>query len=103
MFDAYAVNFTIDNTIFPPAGIFPTFGSLASDIVSVLMSVAFILSIFFIIFGGIRMVTAGGDPKKLAGAGDVIKYAIIGLAVTILAFVILQVVQYFLQSSVLIN
>jgi len=103
MFDVYAASFDIDNTIFPPAGIFESFGGLAGDIITVLMSVAFILSIFFVIFGGIKMVTASGDPKKLAAAGEVIKYAIIGLAVTILAFVILQIVQYFLRSSVAIT
>lgn len=92
--------FEIDKAIFPPAGIFPTFGKLASDIILILTSVAGAISIIFIIIAGIKFVTSSGDQKKLASAQATLTYAIIGLAVTILAFVILQVVQHFLRSSV---
>lgn len=84
----------------PGYGVSAGIGNLASDIIFILTSVAFILSIFFIILGGIKMVTASGDPKKLAAAGEAIKYAIIGLAVTILAFVIIQIIQFFLKSNI---
>ena len=46
------------------------------------------------------MVTAGGDPKKLAGARSTIFYALIGLVVIALAFAIVQVVQYILGSKI---
>ena len=62
--------------------------------------VAGILSFIFIIIGGIKIITASGDEKKLASAQATITYAIIGLVVTALAFVILRVVQYFLKSNV---
>ncbi|OGD93917.1 hypothetical protein A2697_04945 [Candidatus Curtissbacteria bacterium RIFCSPHIGHO2_01_FULL_41_44] len=91
--------FTIDKTIFPPAR-FETFGALASDIILILTSIAGAIAIIFIIISGIKIVTASGDQKKLAAAQATLTYAIIGLTVTILAFVILQVVQYFLRSSV---
>ncbi len=88
---------------FQPASIFKDFGSLASTIIAVLIAVAGVIAIFFIILGGIKMVTASGDMKKIQSAQQQILYAIIGLAVVALAFVILQVVQYFLGSKVQIT
>jgi len=91
--------FEIDRSIFPPAR-FTTFGELATDIVTILISVAAAVSIIFIMIAGIKFVTSSGDEKKLASATSTLTYAIIGLVVTILAFVIVRIVQYFLQSNV---
>src|SRR3990167_6269014 len=79
-----------------PAG----FGRLASDILLILTGTAGAISLMFIVIAGIKFVTSGGDPKKLASATSTLTYAIIGLAVTILAFVILRIVQFFLRSAV---
>ena len=97
MFDTYA--FTIDNTVFRPAAN-PSVGSLATIIVQVLIATAASLSIIFIVMGGIKVVTAGGDSKKLAGAQATILYAIIGLVVSILALVIVNFTQRFFGSNV---
>lgn len=97
--------------VFDPAGItsgargkiFDTsagFGYLASDILLILTAAAGAISLIFIVIAGIKFVTSGGDPKKLGSATSTLTYAIIGLVVTILAFVILRVVQFFLRSSV---
>ena len=76
------------------------FGNLATDILLILTGTAGALSLMFIVIAGIKFVTSGGDPKKLASATSTLTYAIIGLAVTILAFVILRIVQFFLKSEV---
>ena len=76
------------------------FGVLASDVLLILTSTAGALSLMFVVIAGIKFVTSGGDPKKLASASSTLTYAIIGLAVTILAFVILRIVQFFLRSAV---
>ncbi len=96
------LDFKIDKTIFPPAR-FANFGELATDIIQILVSVAGAVSIIFIIIAGIKIITASGDEKKMASAKATLTYAIIGLIVTILAFVILQVIQYFLKSNVAIT
>lgn len=88
---------------FSPAGRFNTIGELASDIVLILTSLAAVISIFFIIISGIKIITASGDSKKLQAAGSTLTYAIIGLAVTILAFIILRVVQHFVGSNVAVT
>jgi len=92
--------------VFQPADIYPQstgFGKLASDVLLILTGTAGSLSLMFIVIAGIKFVTSGGDPKKLASATSTLTYAIIGLAVTILAFVILRIVQFFLRSSVAIT
>lgn len=101
MFDAHA--FEINGSVFQPAGLFTSVGSLVSGILILLTSIAGILSVFFIIMGGIKFVTAGGDEKKMAGASSTITYAIIGIVVTALAFVILQVIQRFFGSDIQIT
>ncbi|OGE10479.1 hypothetical protein A3A60_02960 [Candidatus Curtissbacteria bacterium RIFCSPLOWO2_01_FULL_42_26] len=103
-----AAAFSIQD-IFSPANIYggtdtevTGFGQLASDIVLILTGVAFATSIIFIIIAGIKIVTASGDEKKLASATGTLTYAIIGLVVTILAFVIVRLVQYFIGANMAI-
>ena len=89
--------------VFQPAGIYKDTTGVAklfTDIIQILIGVSGVLSLIFIIIGGIKIITASGDEKKMASAQATITYAIIGLVVTALAFVILRVVQYFLRSNV---
>ena len=93
-------NFIGFGRVFQPADAFGTFGDLATTILTILTSAAGVIAVFFIIAAGIKFVTASGDEKKLASAASMITYAIIGLVVTALAFVILQIVQYFFGANV---
>jgi len=86
--------------VFQPAKRFGSFGQLASDVLLILVSLAGALAIIFIMLSGFKFVTSSGDEKKLASARATLTYAIIGIAVVILAFVIVQILQYFLQSSI---
>lgn len=65
--------------------------------------IAGFLSVVFIFFGGISFILSGGDEGKIKQAVSTIRYAIIGLVVTMLSVVIvimvgnavgLNVVQY---------
>lgn len=51
-----------------------------------------IICVVFIIIGGIRYATSGGDPEKVKSAKNTILYALIGLVIAILANVIVQIV-----------
>jgi cytochrome bd-type quinol oxidase subunit 2 len=50
--------------------------------------VAGFLSVVFIFFGGISFILSGGQEEKIKQAVSTIRYAIIGLVVTLLAVVI---------------
>jgi len=51
-----------------------------------------IVCVIFIIFGGIRYATSGGDAEKVKKAKNTLLYAIIGLAIALLAAVIVNLV-----------
>jgi len=88
---------------FSPAGIFTDFGALATFIVKFLTTIVGALSLIFIVISGIKIVTSSGDSKKLGSATSTLIYAIVGLVVAILAFVIINLVQRFIGSSIPIS
>lgn len=54
--------------------------------------VAGFLSIFYIFVGGISFILSGGDESKIKQAVHTIRYAIVGLVVTIFAVTIIAIV-----------
>ncbi|MFA5842777.1 MAG: hypothetical protein WC882_03860 [Candidatus Gracilibacteria bacterium] len=71
--------------------------------------IAGFLSVVFIFFGGISFILSGGQEDKIKQAVSTIRYAIVGLIVTILAVVIvglvgkamgLNIIQYLNPSDI---
>lgn len=83
-------------TVNPPAGV-PQGGvnavskAIGSGITIMLIATT-VLSLIFLIVGGIQWVQSGGDKQKLAGARARITYAIIGLIVALVSFFIVGAV-----------
>ncbi len=96
-FDAYAFDIA---EVFTPAAIFTDFGSLASVVVNILIAAAGVLAFIFIVISGIKIVTSSGDEKKLDSAKGTLTYAIIGLIVTLLAIIMVNLIQRILGSNV---
>jgi hypothetical protein len=61
-------------------------------IINVLLSLVGVVSVIMIIYGGFRYALSGGDENSVKAAKDTILYAVIGLIVAILAFVIVNFV-----------
>lgn len=61
-------------------------------IISLLLGIAVIIALFFLIWGGIKWILSGGDKSAVEAARNTIVAAIIGLAITFLAFFILTVI-----------
>lgn len=74
-------------------------GRIISTIVTVLLIGAAIIALLFLILGGIRWVTSGGDKAKVESARNTIIAAIIGLIIALLAFFIASVVLGFFGLS----
>lgn len=51
-------------------------------------------AVFFIIFSGIKFITSGGDPKKIESARHTIMYAILGLLIILLSFLIINLIGF---------
>lgn len=59
-----------------------------------------ILSVVFIIIGGFSFILSGGEEGKIKQAVGTIRYAIIGLVITILSVVIVQAIGQFIGLNV---
>lgn len=66
------------------------FGNLVSAALMFVGTVA----VFLIVYGGIQLVTSGGDPKKVQGARQIITYSIIGLVIVLSSFAIIYFISY---------
>ena len=75
-------------------------GRIIQTAVTVLLIAAVLIALFFLIWGGIRWITSGGDKGKVDEARKHIVAAIIGLIVAFLAYFILQVVLGFFGLSI---
>ena len=63
-----------------------------SDVINVVIGVLGIVAVLVIIIGGIMYATSAGDAGKVNQAKNMIQYAIIGLVVSLLAWVIVNYV-----------
>jgi len=81
-------------TINNPNSTFSTtsFYQVANNIANFIFGFIVILSIIFLVWGGILYVTAGGDEALIEKAKSTITYAIIGLFIAGVAFAIVTLV-----------
>ncbi len=56
------------------------------------ITLAGVVALFFVIFGGFKFLTSGGEKEKVEGARKTITFAIIGLVVIFSSFAILRLV-----------
>lgn len=95
---AFAANTSTVNTC--PAGTFNKLCNITlTNVVSGLIGLVFILAVLiafgFLIYGGIKWVTSGGDKTAVAAAREHIIAAIVGLLIVFLSYVILNLVLNF--------
>ena len=62
---------------------------------------AVLLSLFFIIRGGINMMTSGGDKEKFTAGRERVRYAIIGLIVIFLSIFMVNFIGGFFGVNLL--
>lgn len=73
--------------------------SVVDFVVRVLLIVAVLASLVYLILGGIKWVTSGGDKDKLEGAKKQIIAAIVGLVVALVAFFVVNFLLSFFGVS----
>lgn len=61
-------------------------------LVTLLFVVGIVIAVVFLIYGGIKWILSGGDPKQVEGARNHIVAAIVGLIIVLGAFLILNLV-----------
>ncbi len=70
-------------------------------VVRFILLIAFVLAFIFLLIGGLRWITAGGDEKSVAGARGMITAALIGLVIVLLAFAIIKLVETFFGVTII--
>jgi len=76
------------------------FGILVDRMVTGLLGVVGTLSLLMIIFSGLRYVTAGGNEEQATQAKEGLKWAVIGLIVVALAYILVVATAQFLGANV---
>ena len=66
--------------------------SFAQNVIQVLVTIAGLLAAGFFVVGGIGYITSSGNPENLDRSKKTIMYSSIGLAISIAAFVISNIV-----------
>ena len=74
-------------------------GGIFTVIANTLIFIVGAISVIYLIIGGLRYVTSGGDSKAVTTAKDTILYAIIGIVVAVISFALVQFVVNALGSA----
>jgi hypothetical protein len=67
-------------------------GNIANRVVTILSYLAGIIAVIMIIVAGFRYITSGGDSAKVGGAKTALAYALVGVAIAVLAQVLVHFV-----------
>lgn len=75
-------------------------GGVLGSVITVLFVIAAIIALWFLVQGGIRWITSQGDTKNVEGARNQIIAAAVGLAVTFLSYLIINLLlQFFIGHT----
>ena len=67
-----------------------SFGNIVAGFIQIIFVLAVLVALFYLIYGGFRWITSGGDKQAVNAARDHIVAAIIGLVVIFLSYFILN-------------
>ena|SRR3972149_677610 len=70
------------------------------NVVNVALAFAGIVLFVMLIIGGFRYITAGGDPKGIEGAKKTLTYAIAGIVLVAVSFLILNFIASFTGANI---
>lgn len=79
-------------------------GTFISNLITIFLIVAAVVAFFFLVMGGIRFITSGGDKEATEQAKSQITKAIIGLILVFISYAVVKLVGALLGVNlVLIN
>jgi amino acid transporter len=68
--------------------------NVPGQIVTILLILAIILALIYLVYGGIKWITSGGDKAKVDAARSHITAAVIGLVLALMAYLVLNLILY---------
>ena len=76
----------------PLCGLYLASDNLIGNIFNIIFIVVVILALAFLIYGGIKWITSGGDKAGVESARNMIVAALVGLVIAFLAYFIVQII-----------
>jgi hypothetical protein len=70
-------------------------GGLFSAVITTAFIVASLIALAFLVYGGIRWITSGGDKSGVESARNIIVAALVGLVITFLAYLLITIIFNF--------
>ena len=67
-------------------------GRIVGTVIQFLLIAAVVVALFYLIYGGIRWITSGGDKGKVDEARKHVIAAIVGLIIAFVAFFVVQII-----------
>lgn len=86
-----AVNIGPANSTLPTGGL-TTLSGVISNGITIFIIIAVVITVIFIAYSGLQWVSSGGDKQKVAQARLRLTWAIVGLVIVFLAFLIVRIV-----------
>ena len=78
-----------------------TVPGIVSGAISMLLVISALIAFVFLIIGGIKWITSGGDKDRTAGAQKTLTAALIGLVIVFAAWAIIKLIQTFFGIEIL--
>ncbi len=85
----------------PPTIKITDIGKLISALVGTVLIIAALLAFLYLILGGIKWITSGGDKAGMEEARNKITHAIVGLIIVGAAWAVMTLVQNFLGVQII--
>lgn len=73
--------------------------SLVTALITLALVISALVAFTFLVIGGIKWITAGGDKAKTEGARGTITAALVGLAIVFSAWAILKIIETFFNLT----
>lgn len=70
-----------------------------TNIIQIMVTLAGFVSVGFFVWGGFRYMTSSGNPEALDGAKKTVMYSGIGLAITLGAYVLMNIITQVATSA----
>jgi len=76
-------------------------GGIISALIKLVLVIAAIVAFFYLLIGGVKWITSGGDKEQTAKAQSTITAALIGLVIVFAAWAIIKLVETFFGLSII--
>lgn len=70
-----------------------TVPGIITTLIRIIFIAAFVIAFIILLVGGIRWMTAGGDPKNVEGARNMVTAGLIGLVIVLAAFALIKLIE----------